>query len=177
MTAIIPQADYPTNYSADARQLLDTQIDFCDYDGDQQSYYLRDLPHQYVFDLYEDHCAEDPEMVAENVAENEYHPGYCPDRILDIRGELLVNGEFPGVIHIGETEGGFEDWSSGLHGDGHYDEGVPGIYHWCKAHCKGMWIITSNQHVKSWDLPFDVYVTFLDPADEAAFKAKWGKAA
>lgn len=170
---IIPTPDFEAPY----RDLLTRHVSIVDEDdGSAEDFPLVDFPQQYVFDLFEE-LGEDADELVLYLDEAQFHPGFCPDRLLDLRGELVVNGDTVERIHVGQVEYPFADWSSGRHGDGRDYEGVSGVFHWCHDNCKGVWIMTTEQHIKSWDYPHDVYVTFLDPADRAAFAAAWGKGA
>lgn len=145
-------------------------------DGEEaeEVFALSEFPAQYIRELAE--WLGDTQEIVEWLEEGEYTPTYCPLGDLDIRRLTMVNGKLAASIHVGEVDSEFEVWPSGYN---IYDKSDPRervgyAYHWLQDNCKGVWIMTTDQHIKAWDLPHDVYVTFVDPADEAAFKAHMG---
>lgn len=149
---------------------FDLNTPFVDRDG--ETVCLADYPPAYIAALFaEEYCYEE---VKQRLLDWDEVPGCCPIDRIDPRGQVFVNGTPADCHHMGECDGSFD-----IHEDASQfaaeDVGdVSFRYHWLRDNCKGAWIITSDQHVKSWDLPWDVYVTFLDPDDEALYLKHFG---
>jgi hypothetical protein len=149
--------------------MTDLNTPFINTYGDEAC--LADYPSTYVDQLYREHG--DYADVIENIKDEDYTPGFCPERLVDVRGELFVNGHAATSHYIGDADFEFEVWESldSAFGDDAESATVAYRFHWLRDNCKGAWLLHTTQHIKSWDMPFEVWVTFLDQSDEAAFFA------
>lgn len=141
----------------------------------EAEYELRDYPVGLVSQLYDQ--MGDEELIAGYFDDVGYTPDHCPNREVDLQGNILINGHYVGCYHLGYVTEEIQDWGDHFEGcdsGDHEGEKVATQLNWCRANCKGAWFVTGEEMGERWGTLARVLVSFADPTDAAKFMVEFG---
>ena len=146
----------------------DITFEYDDYD-DSIVTHVGELPSEWVDHLRRE-CGFDDDEIIEH-AQTWYSYGYWPTRCLELNGAAIWNGQLLKQHFVCSFDGteypAVEVFPDHFDGDGNTDaERVAECMNWCRANCRGNWLLTTREHVRQL---WEVFVSFDDPADQVAY--------